>query len=66
MRELQNNLKSKREDLSYLKKELMLQGVMPSDIGGQDYDEFLQVLHSKKREDRVMSAADAHKRLRGG
>ena len=54
MRELQSNLKSKREDLSYLKKELMLQGVM------------LQVLHSKKREDRVMSATDAHKRLRGG
>ena len=39
---------------------------MPAQVENEDYFEFLKILKAKPKDERVMSAADAHKRLRGG
>lgn len=60
-------MKNEREDIRYLKKQLFTQnGTPPSAIDEEDYIELLEVLSSKPREDRTVSSAEAHRRMREG
>lgn len=66
MKKLDNDLKDEQEDWRYLKQQLLLQGVDIGSLGSEDYFEFLKIWNAKPKEDRVVSAAEAHRRLRGG
>lgn len=66
MKEIENSLKEEQQDWRYLKQQLLLKGVDLSGLGNEDYFEFVKIWNARPKEERVMSSADAHKRLRGG
>ncbi|KRM95955.1 hypothetical protein FC19_GL001436 [Liquorilactobacillus aquaticus DSM 21051] len=50
----------------YFKKRLLFEsGISLSTIDQEDYFELLEVMSSKPRDKRALSAAEAHRRMRG-
>lgn len=60
-----DDTKNEQEDIAYFEQQLLFNGgVLPSQIEDEDMLEMLKIQQARSRDDRPMSSADAHAKLR--
>jgi hypothetical protein len=60
-----DDTKQEQEDIEYFEQQLLFNsGVLPSQIEDEDMVELLKVRSARSREDRPVSSAEAHAKLR--